>query len=188
MSDFSANPTYSAQRVFLTGYMGCGKTTLGKKLAARFNCEFIDLDHILEAQEGITIADYFAAHGEAAFRELESSVLKNTPYPHKAIISTGGGLPCFFDNMDWMKAHGQVVYIKLNAGVLASRLENNKDDRPILRHKHGEELIAFINEKLTEREPFYNQANIIAEGMSLTAERLEMLLAPSKSPSEGETF
>ena len=172
------NTNYSAGRIFLTGYMGCGKTTLGKKLAARLGCPFIDLDHVLEAQEGITIADYFAAHGEAAFRELESSVLKNTPYADNAIISTGGGLPCFFDHMEWMKAHGQVVYIKLNAGVLASRLENNKDDRPILRHKHGEELIAFINEKLTEREPFYNQANIIAEGISLTAEKVEGLLRP----------
>jgi len=138
----------------------------------------MDLDHVLEAQEKTTIADYFAAHGEDAFRLLESSVLKSTPYPDTAVISTGGGLPCFFDNMDWMKAQGQVVYIKLNAGILASRLENNKDDRPILRHKHGDELIAFINEKLLEREPFYNQANIIAEGMSLTAERLDGLLNP----------
>jgi len=163
-------------RIFLVGYMGCGKTTLGKKLAARMGYEFIDLDHVLEAQVGKTIAQYFAEHGEDAFRELESSVLKNTAYPQSAIVSTGGGLPCFFDNMDWMKQHGRVVYIKLNAGVLASRLENNKDDRPILRHKHGEELIAFINEKLTEREPFYSQANIVAEGISLNAERVQDLL------------
>lgn len=162
--------------IFLIGYMGCGKTTLGKKLASRMGYGFIDLDHVLEAQVGKTIAQYFADHGEDAFRELESSVLKTTAYPANAIVSTGGGLPCFFDNMDWMKQHGRVVYIKLNAGVLASRLENNKDDRPILRHKHGEELVAFINEKLTEREPFYNQANIIAEGVSLTAERVQELL------------
>jgi shikimate kinase len=168
--------SYSPRRIFLTGYMGCGKTTLGKKLASRLNCPFIDLDHVLEAQEGMTIADYFAAHGEAAFRVLESSVLKTTPYPDTVVVSTGGGLPCFFDNMDWMKAHGQVIYIKLNAKALAGRLENNKDDRPILRHKHGDELVAFIDEKLSEREPFYSQANIIAEGLSLTAEKVELLL------------
>lgn len=178
MQNTTENTNYNAGRIFLVGYMGCGKTTLGKKLAARLNCPFIDLDHVLEAQEGISIADYFAAHGEAAFRQLESSVLKNTAYPHKAVVSTGGGLPCFFDHMDWMKAYGQVVYIKLNAKVLAGRLENNKDDRPILRHKHGDELIAFIDEKLSEREPFYSQANIIAEGLSLTAEKVEQLLAP----------
>jgi shikimate kinase len=164
--------------IFLIGYMGSGKTTLGRKLAARLKYDFIDLDHVLEAQIGMTITDYFAAHGEDAFRVLESSVLKNTVYPENAVISTGGGLPCFFDHMQWMKQHGQTVYIKLNAKVLAGRLENNKDDRPILRHKHGEELIAFIDEKLAEREPWYNQANIIADGLSLTAERLEMLLNP----------
>jgi len=164
--------------IFLIGYMGCGKTTMGKKLSSRLNYPFIDLDLVLEEQAGKTIAQYFADHGEDTFRELESSVLKNTPYPANAIVSTGGGLPCFFDNMDWMKAHGRSVYIKLNAGMLASRLENNKDDRPILRHKHGEELISFIDEKLKEREPFYSQANIIADGMSLTAEKLEALLSP----------
>jgi shikimate kinase len=156
--------------------MGCGKTTMGKKLAARLGCAFIDLDHVLEAQTGMTIADYFAVHGEDAFRILESSVLKSTVYPDQVVVSTGGGLPCFFDNMYWMKQHGQTVYIKLNAGVLASRLENNKDDRPILRHKHGTELIAFINEKLVEREPWYNQAAIIADGLSLTVEKLAELL------------
>ncbi|MBE9668821.1 shikimate kinase [Mucilaginibacter boryungensis] len=167
---------YNPNHIFLIGYMGSGKTTLGRKLAARLQCDFIDLDHVLEAQVGMTITEYFAAHGEEAFRVLESSVLKNTPYAEKAVISTGGGLPCFFDNMEWMKQHGQTVYIKLNAKVLAGRLENNKDDRPILRHKHGEELIAFIDEKLAEREPWYNQASIIADGLSLNAERLEMLL------------
>lgn len=169
---------HNPNHIFLIGYMGSGKTTLGKKLAARLSYDFIDLDHVLEAKVGMTITDYFAAHGEDAFRLLESSVLKNTVYPENVVISTGGGLPCFFDNMQWMKLHGQTIYIKLNAKTLAGRLENNKDDRPILRHKHGEELIAFIDEKLAEREPWYNQANIIADGLSLSAERLEMLLNP----------
>jgi shikimate kinase len=164
------------KRIFLIGYMGSGKTTLGRKLAARLKYELIDLDHVLEKQVGMTITEYFAAHGEAAFRELESYLLKNTIYPGNVVVSTGGGLPCFFDNMHWMKQHGRVIYIKVNAKTLAGRLENNKDDRPILRHKHGDELIAFIDDKLTEREPWYNQANIIADGLSLTAERLELLL------------
>ncbi|QKJ31753.1 shikimate kinase [Mucilaginibacter mali] len=173
-----SNTSDNISRIFLVGYMGCGKTTMGKKLASRLGYAFIDLDHVLEAQAGKTITQYFADHGEAAFRELESSVLKDTVYPDKAVVSTGGGLPCFFDNMDWMKAHGKVVYIKLNAKTLAGRLENNKDDRPILRHKHGDELVAFIDEKLAEREPFYSRANVIADGLSLTAERLDQLLHP----------
>jgi shikimate kinase len=162
--------------IFLIGFMGCGKTTLGRKLASRLGYMFMDLDHVLEAQAGMTIAEYFSTHGEDAFRKLESDVLKQSKYPEHAVISTGGGLPCFFDNMDWINGHGKSVYIKLPPKTLAGRLENEKEERPLLREKHGEALIAFIGEKLTEREPFYNQATIIADGLSLTAEKVEKLL------------
>lgn len=162
--------------IFLVGFMGCGKTTLGRKLANRLGYDFMDLDHVLEAQEGITIAEYFARFGEDAFRELESGVLKQTKYPENAIVSTGGGLPCFFNNMDWMNAHGKTIYIKLSPKTLATRLENEKEERPLLRQHHGDALVAFIADKLTEREPFYSQAAIIADGLSLTAEKVEGLL------------
>jgi shikimate kinase len=162
--------------IFLVGFMGSGKTTLGRKLASRLGYPFMDLDHILEAQAGMTIAEYFATHGEDAFRKLESEVLKQTEYPADAVISTGGGLPCFFDNMDWMNSHGKSVYIKLSPKTLATRLENEKTHRPLLREKHGEDLIAFIEEKLAEREPFYNRATIVSDGLSLTAEKVEKLL------------
>jgi len=162
--------------IFLVGFMGCGKTTLGRKLSARLGYQFIDLDHILEAKEGMTIAEYFKKFGEDAFRKLESEVLKQTAYPEHAVVSTGGGLPCFFDNMDWMNAHGKTVYIKLSPKTLAERLENEKEERPLLREKHGEALVAFITDKLTEREEFYSKASIIADGLSLTAARVETLL------------
>lgn len=161
--------------IFLIGFMGCGKTTLGRKLASRLGYEFIDLDHILEAQTGITIAEYFSKFGEEAFRKLESEVLKQTKYPEHAVISTGGGLPCFFDNMDWMNAYGKTIYIKLSPKTLADRLENEKDKRPVL-HDHGDNLVTFIESKLNERDKFYNQASIIADGLSLTAEKVEGLL------------
>jgi len=163
-------------RIFLIGYMGSGKTTLGKRLAARLGYAFIDLDHAFEAQQGTSIAEYFKQHGEAAFRQEESALLKNSTYPPKSIISTGGGLPCFFDNMAWMNANGQTIYIKLNAKVLAGRLENGKEERPLLREKHGDELVAFIDEKLTEREPHYSQAHLTVSDMNLSAEKLEQLL------------
>jgi shikimate kinase len=163
--------------VFLIGFMGSGKTTLGRKLAARMNCEFIDLDHKLEQQVELSIAEYFSFFGEDAFRKLESEVLKKTIYPDDVIISTGGGLPCYFDNMDWMKANGKVVYIKLAPKTLADRLESGKEERPLLQDKHGDDLVAFIEQKLAEREVFYSQATIIADGLSLTAERLEQILA-----------
>lgn len=176
MNETSKENKHHPDWIFLIGYMGCGKTTMGKKLAAKMDYEFVDLDHVFEEQEGTTIARYFAAHGEDAFRKLESAILKQTAYPGKTVISTGGGLPCFFDNMQWMNAHGQTVYIKLNAKTLAGRLEGGKEERPILRDKHGDDLIAFIGEKLTEREPHYNQATIIADGLSLTPEKLEQIL------------
>lgn len=156
--------------------MGSGKTTLGRKLAARMNYEFIDLDHKLEQQVELSIAEYFSFFGEGAFRKLEGEVLRTTAYAANAIISTGGGLPCYFDNMDWMKANGKVVYLKLTPKTLADRLESVKEDRPLLQDKHGDALIAFIEQKLAEREPFYSQANIIVDGLSLTAERLEQIL------------
>ena len=162
--------------IFLIGFMGCGKTTLGRKLAARLDYAFFDLDHIFEAQAGMSIAEYFAAFGEAAFREAESGVLKDTVYPANAVISTGGGLPCFFDNMEWMNAHGTTVYIKLSPKTLADRLEHEKHKRPVLNGRNEKELAAFIEEKLLEREVFYNKAKIIADGIGLTAEKTEFMV------------
>lgn len=164
-------------RIFLIGFMGSGKTTLGKRLATRLGYDFIDLDHFFEALHHTTIAEYFIKHGEGGFRLGESALLKTMDYPAKCIISTGGGLPCFFDNMEWMNANGQTVYIKLNAKVLAARLENAKEERPLLREKHGDALIAFIDEKLAEREHYYSQAHLVVSDMNLSAEKLELLLA-----------
>lgn len=163
-------------KIFLIGFMGSGKTTLGRKLAARMGYEFIDLDHKLEQQVELSIAEYFQIFGEDAFRQLESEVLKKTLYPDNAIISTGGGLPCYFDNMDWMKANGKSVYIKLSPKTLADRLETGKEERPLLQDKHGDALVAFIEQKLGERERFYSQASIIVDGLSLTAEKLEQVI------------
>jgi shikimate kinase len=162
--------------IFFTGFMGCGKTTWSRKLAAHLGYDFIDLDHLLEEQAGMTIAEYFASYGEEAFRILESEVLKQTAYSNNTVISTGGGLPCFFDNMSWMNAHGKTVYIKLSPKTLVDRLEKGKAKRPLLRDKHGDELLAFITEKLAEREGYYLQSDFIADGISLSVEGLEALI------------
>jgi shikimate kinase len=163
-------------KIFLIGFMGSGKTTLGRKLASKMDYEFIDLDHKLEQQVELSIAEYFSFFGEDAFRKLESEVLKKTVYSENVVISTGGGLPCYFDNMDWMKANGKTVYIKLSPKTLADRLETGKEERPLLQDKRGDDLVLFIEQKLAEREKYYSQANIIADGLSLTAERLEQIL------------
>ena len=162
--------------IFFIGFMGCGKTTWSRKLAAHLGYDFIDLDHLLEEQAGMTIAEYFATHGEDSFRILESEVLRQTPYTQNTVVSTGGGLPCFFDNMEWMNAHGKTVYIKLSPKTLVDRLERSKNKRPLLREKQGEELLAFITERLAEREVFYLQASYIANGISLSVDGLEELI------------
>ncbi len=162
--------------VFLVGFMGCGKTTLGRKLAKYLDYAFIDLDHQLEAKVGVTIAEYFAKFGEGSFRKLESEVLKTTVYPANAIVSTGGGLPCFFDNMDWMNRRGKTIYIQLSPKTLADRLEHEKHKRPVLNGRTEDELIAFIEQKLQERDPVYTQANIIASGIGITPEKVLDLL------------
>jgi shikimate kinase len=162
--------------IFFIGFMGCGKTTWSRKLAAHLGYDFIDLDHVLEEQAGMTIAEYFSTHGEDAFRILESEVLKQTPYSQSTVISTGGGLPCFFDNMEWMKSHGKTVYIKLAPKTLVDRLEKSKNKRPLLHEKQGGELLAFITQKLEEREAFYLKADYIANGISLSVEGLEELI------------
>ncbi|HEY9196369.1 MAG TPA: shikimate kinase [Mucilaginibacter sp.] len=160
-------------KYFLVGFMGCGKTTWGRKLAARLGYEFIDLDHALEEKAGMSIAEYFSSFGEDAFRKLESDVLKQTAYPENVVVSTGGGLPCFFDHMAWMNAHGETIYIKLSPKTLADRLENSKTIRPVLQGKKGDELVEFISGKLAEREGFYLQAQHHVEGIDMSVEKLE---------------
>lgn len=163
-------------KIFFVGFMGCGKTTWSRKLAAHLGYAFIDLDQVLEERAGMTIAEYFSSFGEESFRKLESSILKDTVYPENAIVSTGGGMPCFFDHMQWMNANGKTLYLKLSPKTLAERLEKGKAKRPLLNDKHGDELVAFIAAKLAEREDYYNQATHIVDGINLSAERLSETL------------
>lgn len=163
-------------KVFLVGFMGSGKTTLGKKLAARMNRPFVDLDHVFEEKEGCSISEYFVRHSEEVFRNEEASVLRNTNYPEDAIISTGGGVPCFHNNMDWMNENGLTIYINLPVKTLAARLGNAKVPRPVLAGKTGDELEKHIEAKLAEREVFYKQARVSIAGINLTAEDLEKVI------------
>jgi shikimate kinase len=163
-------------KVFLVGFMGSGKTTIGKKLANYLKCDFIDLDKLIETKVGMSIVQYFELHGESAFRDLEREVLQKTNFPENVIIATGGGAPCFGDNMSWMNENGLVAYLSLSPKALASRLENSKTDRPLIRNLKGDELEGFISAKLAEREPFYNQSKFVVSASDLTAERLAFYL------------
>lgn len=163
-------------KIFLIGFMGCGKSTHGKKLALKLGYDFIDLDHQIERNLGISIADYFAEHAEQAFRKLESETLKTFNYPQNCVVATGGGAPCFFDNMDWMNANGLAVYIQMTPLALARRLEHGKEKRPLLKDLDEAGLVAFIEHKLAEREVDYSRAALIANGINLTADDLRALI------------
>lgn len=163
-------------KIFLIGFMGCGKSTLGKKLAVKLGYDFIDLDQQIEKNIGATIGDYFAGHGEAAFRKLESETLKNYDYPPNAVIATGGGTPVFFDNIEWMNENGLSMYIEMTPAALAKRLEGGKEKRPLLKDLNEAQLIAFIESKLSEREIFYKRATITINGINLSADTMRAVI------------
>lgn len=145
-------------RIFLTGYMGAGKTTLGKAFARELNVPFIDLDWYIEERFHKTIRELFAERGEASFRELERTMLHEVADFEDVIISTGGGTPCFFDNMEYMNRCGQTVFLDVSPDVLFQRLRIATHQRPILQGKTDEELRTFIVEALGKRTPYYEKA------------------------------
>lgn len=159
--------------LFLIGFMGCGKSTWGRKLARISKLPFIDLDEKIVEETGMSIGSYFSEYGEAAFRQVESDVLKRVFSSEAAVISTGGGAPCYFDNMEWMNQTGITVYLELPAGVLLSRLVGKEGTkRPLLAGKTNDEILYFIEDKLAERRPFYEQAAVVVDAMRSSPQKL----------------
>ena len=147
--------------IFVVGFMGSGKTTLGKKLSKLANLPFIDLDQQIVDTSGMSISDYFKQHGEEQFRLLEEETLKSTPTHSGAIVSTGGGTPCFHDNMTWMNEHGLTLYLNLAPKVIFDRLlASERSSRPLLASMDDDELLSSIEDKLENRSPFYEKAQI----------------------------
>jgi shikimate kinase len=150
--------------IFLIGFMGSGKTFLGKQLAQLLNYDFIDLDEEIEKDEYASIAEIFSSKGEAYFRSKESSFLKSLLQNQNAVIATGGGTPCFHDNMKWMNEHGISVYLKVSPEILFKRLKPQINHRPLLAGKSDQEVSSFIVSKLHEREQYYMQAALVING------------------------
>ena len=148
-------------RIFLTGYMGAGKTTLGKAFARKLNLPFVDLDWYMEERFHKTVGELFVERGEAGFRELEKNMLHEVGAFEDVVISTGGGAPCFFDNMDFMSRNGKTVFLNVHPDVLFRRLRVAKQQRPILQGKQDDELKEFIIRALEKRTPFYSQAQYV---------------------------
>jgi shikimate kinase len=145
-------------RIFLIGYMGSGKSTLGKRLAKHLNIQFVDMDHYIEERNCKTIPQIFEEEGENEFRKKEQKALKELSEFTDIVIATGGGAPCFFNNIDVMNQAGVTIYLNINPEILAERLISSKTERPLIKGKSRKELISFIDESLEKRHEFYSKA------------------------------
>ena len=168
----------NSPKLYIIGFMGSGKSTAGKKLAALLGWSFIDLDKKIEEQTGMTISDIFTQHGETYFRNVESAVLRSLITQKNAVISTGGGTPCYGDNMDFMLETGLTLYLKLTPGQLKGRLLNSKGERPLLKNLDKDNLLDFIEEKLSYREKWYCRSDITFEGNKLDISTLHSIVKP----------
>ncbi|MCC9166437.1 shikimate kinase [Pontibacter harenae] len=152
--------------IFLVGMMGSGKTTMGRQLAEQLSYTFVDLDEYIVQQEGRTVAQIFEQEGADRFRELEREHLMGVVQHYKqAVVATGGGAPCFFDNMEFINQHGKSVFLDVPIGEITRRLYNSDMAvRPLIAGKTEDELKAFIAKVLEQRRPFYLQAHHILSG------------------------
>ena len=145
-------------RIILIGYMGAGKTTVGKALAAELGLRFYDLDWYIESRMRKTVAQLFAELGEEGFRRIERNMLHEVAEFEGVLISCGGGTPCFYDNMQYINQQGLTLYLKASPEVLYKHLKMGKSVRPLLLNKTPEEVQRFISEQLKAREQFYTRA------------------------------
>lgn len=146
------------KKIILIGYMGAGKTTLGKVLAQKMGLTFYDLDDYIEDRFHRTIPQIFAESGESGFRDLERRMLHEVAEFEDVIISCGGGTPCFFDNMDYMNTCGETVFLNASPEALKVHLLMGKTQRPLIQGKSPEELLDFIKDSLQKRLPYYKKA------------------------------
>ena len=162
------------KNIILIGMMSSGKSTLGKKLSRSLGYRFVDLDKLIEKDQESEITDIFSQKGETYFREVESRILKQIPSDNGIVLAAGGGTPCFYDNMEFIKNLGISIFLDVPATDLAKRIENHgKDDRPVL--SGATSLEASLKQKIDERLPFYSQADLIIKGEIDVGNILEVL-------------
>ncbi len=160
------------ERIYLVGFMGVGKSTIGKKLARRLNFEFIDLDEIFEEKYKISIDSFFRKYDEELFRKMEHDLLLSTFDKTNTVISTGGGTPCYYDAMNKINRQGFSIYVKMLPSAIAYRLSQAKRKRPLIGNMKNEELSNFITKSLKKREPVYQKASLHINGLHVDIEKL----------------
>lgn len=150
--------------------MGSGKTAMAREMSLRCGWKAVDTDALIEERSGCSITGFFESKGETAFREAEKVLLSELCGMERLIVSTGGGMPCYYGNMEQMKQNGITVYLRFSAEILYEKLKNYKSERPLLHGKTGDDLRTYITDTLREREPFYYKSDIIIEMESISAE------------------
>lgn len=165
-------------KIFLIGFMGSGKTSIGKRLAKSLNYKFIDLDKSIENSSGQSINAIFEKFGEEHFRKLEKSALEGLQSNTETVVSAGGGTPFYKDNMDFMNNNGTTFYLEVNNDTLFHRLQESRSKRPLIKDLSDEELILFIENKIEKRTPTYLKAHhtIGADHITNAAEKIIELI------------
>jgi shikimate kinase len=160
------------KHIFLVGFMGVGKSTMARKMAHKLNYSFVDTDKFIEHKYQTSVADIIASSGIDVFRKIEHEVLRDIVLKDQCVTATGGGMPCYYNNMETIKKSGLSIYISFPPELIFHRLRHAKVVRPLVKDLNDEALMAFIRKTLEEREQFYRQADVIIEDRSIRTEKL----------------
>lgn len=166
-------------KLSLFGYMGSGKSTIGKILAQKLNLNFLDLDELIAENQGISLSEIFTNYGEIHFRKIEQQVLKDiVENQENFVLSTGGGTPCYYENAKFLIENTYSIYLRLNPHQLMLRLSNEKQQRPLIAHIEENDLTEFIAKHLFERKKFYEKAELILEAGNKPPEEISIEIIP----------
>jgi len=172
---------FTAMRIYLIGYMASGKSNLGQILAKKIEYSFVDIDYLFEERFRISVYDFFEKYDEDGFRKIEQSLLRETTGWENIVVATGGGTPCFFDNMRIISESGISVYLHWEVKTLVNRLKKVKRKRPLLKDIPAADLETEVGAQLLEREFYYNQADLVVDAENLDLDSLLHLIREVES-------